>query len=111
MREAVLKANGSRIKKWWSRHHFLSMLLSLVVIIWPESESYTEFRSTLFVFGIYNGALGLWQARFQLARLYKMKALGHAGSIDTSMGDVTALSEKLSPEMLILLPFILFGQV
>lgn len=54
---------------------------------------------------------GLWQARFQLARLYKMKALGYAGAIDTSMGDVTALSEKLSPEMLVLLPFILFGQV
>jgi hypothetical protein len=86
------------------------MLLSLVVIVWPENEAYSSFRSTLFAFGIYNGALGLWQARFQLARLYKMKALGHAGAIDTSMGDVTALSERLSPEMLVLLPFILGGQ-
>ncbi len=87
------------------------MLLSLVVIVWPEGEAYTTFRPTLFFFGFYNGALGLWQARFQLARLYKMKALGHAGAIDTSMGDVTAISERLSPEMLVLLPFILFGQL
>ena len=40
-----------------------------------------------------------------------MKALGKAGYIDASMGDVQAIGEKMDGGMIFLVPFIMFGQV
>ena len=40
-----------------------------------------------------------------------MKALGKAGYIDASMGDVQAIGEEMNGGMLFLIPFIMFAQV
>lgn len=36
LRENILLANGSDIMHWWIYHHYLSMLLALIMLLWPN---------------------------------------------------------------------------
>jgi TMPIT-like protein len=46
LRENILKANGSNIRTWWVVHHYLSIAVSLVLLLWPpHSPSYNVSHS------------------------------------------------------------------
>ncbi|KAG8231844.1 hypothetical protein J437_LFUL008615 [Ladona fulva] len=53
IRESILKVNGSRIKGWWRLHHFISTVLAGVLLIWPNSEAWYEFRTQFMWFNVY----------------------------------------------------------
>lgn len=55
LREHILIANGSRIRAWWLWHHYFSIVLSGVLLIWPDGISYQAFRNQFLVFSIYVG--------------------------------------------------------
>eukprot|EP01136_Pigoraptor_vietnamica_P020799 Opistho-1_new@70190 len=107
LREHILLANGSRIRGWWLTHHYLSITLSAVFLIWPDSPSYRAFRDQFLVFSIYLGCVQLLQYRYQIGRLYALRALGKTDSMevisDTGGGSNSGLS--------LLLPFLAFGYV
>ena len=45
LRENILLANGSDIMHWWIYHHYLSMLLALIMLLWPNPLLLSEARS------------------------------------------------------------------
>ncbi|CAG2063183.1 unnamed protein product, partial [Timema podura] len=53
IRESILKVNGSRIKGWWRLHHFISTVVSGVLLIWPNTAVWYEFRGQLMWFNVY----------------------------------------------------------
>jgi len=53
IRESILKVNGSKVKGWWRVHHFISTVLSGVLLIWPNNSIYYEFRSQFMWFNVY----------------------------------------------------------
>ncbi|EFN88342.1 Transmembrane protein 120-like protein [Harpegnathos saltator] len=53
IRESILKVNGSRIKGWWRFHHFLSTVVSGVLLVWPNTGAWYKFRGQFMWFNVY----------------------------------------------------------
>lgn len=53
IRESILKVNGSRIKGWWRFHHFLSTVVSGVLLVWPNTGAWYSFRGQFMWFNVY----------------------------------------------------------
>lgn len=53
IRESILKVNGSRIKGWWRIHHFISTVCAGVLLVWPITEPWTQFRDQFMWFNTY----------------------------------------------------------
>ena len=106
-REVVLKMNGSNIRGWWFAHHFLSMFLSGLMIIWDKkSEGYPPVRLPLFCFYFYIGAVQVLQYRYQMSRLYALRSLSRVDPMETT----NELSQNLiRHNLLFLLPFLLIA--
>lgn len=51
---AASQVNGSDIKNWWIYHHYVSILLTMVVIGWPDGQSASLSTS------LCRPCLGLW---------------------------------------------------
>lgn len=43
LREHILVANGSRIRPWWIWHHYLSIVVVAILVIWPEGWASRQF--------------------------------------------------------------------
>ncbi|TPX65776.1 hypothetical protein SpCBS45565_g04944 [Spizellomyces sp. 'palustris'] len=110
LREHILLVNGSRIRSWWFGHHYFSIILSGVMLIWPATASYKSIRTPFYVFCLYINILQYFQYRYQRARLYVLVALDRARPMDTLSGD-GFFSGSLEREFLFLLPFLVIGQV
>ncbi|KAK4532581.1 hypothetical protein CCYA_CCYA13G3438 [Cyanidiococcus yangmingshanensis] len=108
LRESVLVANGSNIRRWWRLHHYLSLILAVVVLTWPDGEAYAEFRGEIHFLGLYLSLLQILQARYQMSRLYTLRSLGKAGELDVANTDSPA-QLHWGANMSLLLPAILVG--
>jgi hypothetical protein len=86
-RECVLKVNGSRIRKWWMLHHYLSLTWGVVFLTWPETESYERFRTPFYLFAGAMSLVQILQTNYQLSRLYPLRAVGKASLMDTVWGE------------------------
>ncbi|BAM79918.1 hypothetical protein, conserved [Cyanidioschyzon merolae strain 10D] len=106
LRESVLVANGSNIRRWWRLHHYLSLVLAVVVLTWPDGEAYAEFRGEIHFLGLYLSLLQILQARYQMSRLYTLRSLGKAGELDVANTDSPA-QLHWGANMSLLLPAIL----
>ena len=60
IRESILKVNGSRIKGWWRFHHFLSTVVSGVLLVWPNTGPWYAFRQQFMWFNVYISMLFIW---------------------------------------------------
>ncbi|XP_041456612.1 ion channel TACAN-like isoform X4 [Lytechinus variegatus] len=76
IRESILRHNGSRIKGWWVVHHYLTVLLTSILLIWPDSVSYRMFRNQFMLFSLYLSVVQLMQYYYQSGCLYRLRALG-----------------------------------
>ena len=80
LREAVLKANGSNIRPWWTYHHYYSISLSLVMLTMPPADPVCRvFVKRFNAWAIFQGVNMLLQNRYQRQRLYTRIALGKVG--------------------------------
>lgn len=84
LQEHILIANGSRIKGWWVAHHYVSIILSGLLLIWPDGRVYQLFRRQFLYFSLYLSFVQLLQFRYQSGVLYRLKALGISESMDTT---------------------------
>lgn len=84
LQEHILIANGSRIKGWWITHHYISILLSGFLLIWPDGRVYQMFRGQFFYFSLYLSFVQLLQFRYQSGVLYRLRALGISNSMDVT---------------------------
>lgn len=109
VRENILRTNGSNIRAWWIIHHYFTMMQGVLLLTWPNGESYSRFRQHLHLFGLYNAVLQIFQTRYQMARLYTLRSLGRANEMDVASSDSTQI--HWSETMRLLLPLILLGQL
>ncbi|EDQ90219.1 uncharacterized protein MONBRDRAFT_3096, partial [Monosiga brevicollis MX1] len=84
IRELILKANGSNIKLWWLFHHYSSIVVSAVLLLWSHTPACLEFEYYFKIFSIYQGIVQVMQYRYQSATLYKKRALGESQLLDTT---------------------------
>ncbi|THD25478.1 Transmembrane protein 120A [Fasciola hepatica] len=85
IRERILIANGSRIKGWWNIYHFISTACAGIMLIWPHSRSYDEFRNQFMLFSFYLNIVHCIQYRYQVGCLYKLRALGDRHPMDVTV--------------------------
>ncbi|ODM91872.1 Transmembrane protein [Orchesella cincta] len=85
IRESILKVNGSKIQGWWRMHHFLSMVLSGVLLIWPNNSVYYSFRMQFMWFNVYTSLVQFLQCWYQRGCLYRLKALGERHNMDITI--------------------------
>ncbi|CAG9760574.1 unnamed protein product [Ceutorhynchus assimilis] len=85
IREAVLRANGSKIKLWWRIHHGLSVLTSIVLLVWPENSAWDDFRGQFFRYNLYHCLVQYLQFNYQRGTLYRLKALGQKNPMDITI--------------------------
>ncbi|XP_042892643.1 transmembrane protein 120 homolog [Penaeus japonicus] len=85
IRESILKVNGSRIKGWWRAHHFISTVLSGILLIWPNGETYYAFRKQFMMFNMYISFVQYLQFMYQRGCLYRLKALGERHNMDITI--------------------------
>lgn len=109
VRENILRANGSNIRAWWIIHHYFTMMQGVLLLTWPDGESYARFRRPLHTFGLYNSILMIFQTRYQMARLYTLRSLGLVNEMDVASSDSTQI--HWSETMRLLLPLIVLGQI
>ncbi|KAG7208924.1 hypothetical protein KM043_015103 [Ampulex compressa] len=102
IRESILKVNGSRIKGWWRFHHFLSTVVSGVLLVWPNTGPWYAFRGQFMWFNVYISVVQYLQFRYQRGVLYRLKALGERHNMDITIEEATWHVPVLSAMFLIL---------
>ena len=85
IRSLILKMNGSKMMDWWIFHHYLSMLMAVVFLTWPDAPVYNTYKQQYVLYILFQGFVQLFQNNYQRARHYTSRALGHAGSMDVPM--------------------------
>ncbi|XP_044271311.1 transmembrane protein 120 homolog [Tribolium madens] len=85
IRESILRVNGSKIKGWWMVHHYISAITAAILLIWPESESWNQFRTQFMIFNAYISVVQYLQFRYQQGVLYRLKALGVRDNMDITI--------------------------
>lgn len=106
LQEHILRANGSRIKNWWILHHYLSILLSGFLLIWPDGMIYQIYRNKFFHFSIYLSFVQFLQYNYQQRVLYRLRALGASRTMDVT---VEGVDTKRSTGLGFIAPFLCLG--
>lgn len=106
IRESILKVNGSRIKGWWRFHHFLSTVVSGVLLVWPNTGPWYEFRNQFMWFNVYISVVQYLQFRYQRGVLYRLKALGERDNMDIT---IEGFHSWMWRGLSFLLPFLFIG--
>lgn len=107
LREHILVANGSRIRTWWMLHHYLSIMISVLIVLWPDNAAYALFRQQFHAFSLYLAIVQLLQFRYQMQRLYAMRALGKSDMMETT----SEVSQTRDAGLTLLLPCVIFAHV
>jgi hypothetical protein len=108
IREHILLANGSHIRFWWIAHHYLLIGIGGTLLIWPNGSSYASMRTALVASTVIIGAIQILQYRYQLKRLYTLRALSKVDNMEIT---TDAEHLHLSTGLFFLLPFLFLGHV
>ncbi|KAK7071258.1 hypothetical protein SK128_008990 [Halocaridina rubra] len=108
IRESILKVNGSRIKGWWRAHHFISTIVSGILLIWPNGETYYAFRKQFMLFNMYISSVQYLLFMYQRGCLYRLKALGERDNMDIT---VEGFHYWMWRGLGFIIPFLLIGYI
>jgi len=108
IRESILRINGSRIKGWWVTHHYISCVVSGILLTWKDGECYQQFRLQFIVFTIYIAFVQLMQYQYQSGCLRRLQALGQGHSMDIT---VEGFGSWMFKGLTFLLPFLTLGYI
>ena len=106
LQEQILRANGSRIKGWYVTHHYLSIMVSGFLLIWPASVTYQLFRTQFYCFVLYLSFVQCLQYYYQSGIMYRMHALGHGKDTDTTQDGMRGWMVN---RLKFLVPFLVVG--
>jgi hypothetical protein len=76
LRELVLLSNGSKIKLWWLIHHYGSIIVAAVSLMWPPGTCYASFKTQFMFFSFCLSCVMTVQFFYQRAKLYRQVAMG-----------------------------------
>lgn len=108
LREHILQVNGSRIRIWWIFHHYLSIILTGTLLIWPWGQSFVLYRPCFLLSCIYMAAIQYLQYRYQMTRLYALRALSKIGPMEVTTDSAQV---HVRNNLAFLLPFLLIGHM
>lgn len=108
LREHVLRYNGSTMPRWWIWHHYACVVLAGLLLLWPASRSYYVLRDQLLLFMVYIAAVQILQYRYQMSRLYTLRALSRVSPLQMT---TDTASVHISRQLIFLLPLLLLGHV
>ncbi|KOC67116.1 Transmembrane protein 120 like protein [Habropoda laboriosa] len=108
IRESILKVNGSRIKGWWRFHHFLSTVVSGLLLVWPNTGPWYAFRQQFMWFNVYISVVQSLQFCYQRGVLYRLKALGERHNMDIT---IEGFHSWMWRGLSFLLPFLFVGYI
>jgi hypothetical protein len=108
IREIILLVNGSAILLWWIYHHYISLSLSLLAMIFPNPYVLGRFRSDFLWFALLQGTIMYMQNAYQKKRLYVRKTLGKAKAIDVDSSE-TLVEKPTDLKLLIPLLYALYA--
>ncbi|EFC40706.1 predicted protein [Naegleria gruberi] len=111
LRENILAVNGSNIKAWWIRHHYLSIFLVITMLTWPETAFYQAYRPYFLLYALYASIVQVLQYKYQKERLYVRTAIGKSNMMDVANSDSSQVVVESSLALVFLLPFIFIGQI
>lgn len=103
LRENILQANGSNIQSWWIIHHYISIVISVVMLLYPSDWLKIDRKNEFLWFGLLQGVIMLIQNRYQQRRSYVRKTLGKATQVDVDTSET--LVEKPT-DLKILIPLL-----
>lgn len=106
IRETILRCNGSRIKTWWISHHYISTVVTGIMVTWPDSPEYQIFRTRFLYFCLYLGFVQYVQYKYQREQLYKLRALGESKGLEVT---VEGFSSWMWRGMRFLIPMLFLG--
>jgi len=106
IRESVLIVNGSKIKGWWLYHHFITCVLCGIILTWPDTACYRQYRILFLATCFYIGIVTLLQCQYQRGCLRRLRALGHRHAMDIT---VEGFHSWMFKGLTFLLPFLVFG--
>ncbi|XP_053986840.1 transmembrane protein 120 homolog [Hylaeus volcanicus] len=106
IRESILKVNGSKIRGWWRFHHFLSTVVSGVLLVWPNTGPWYAFRQQFMWFNVYISVVQYLQFCYQRGVLYRLKALGERHNMDIT---IEGFHSWMWRGLSFLLPFLFVG--
>ncbi|XP_059482881.1 transmembrane protein 120 homolog [Neocloeon triangulifer] len=106
IRESILKVNGSRIKGWWRIHHFISTVAAGVLLIWPNTSTWFQFRTQFMWFNLYISVVQYLQFRYQQGVLYRLRTLGERHNMDIT---IEGFHSWMWKGLSFLLPFLYIG--
>uniref|UniRef100_A0AAX7UQH8 Transmembrane protein 120A n=1 Tax=Astatotilapia calliptera TaxID=8154 RepID=A0AAX7UQH8_ASTCA len=95
-----------RIKGWWVFHHYISAVLSSVMLTWPEGNLYHMFRNQFLAYSLYQSFVQCLQCYYQSGCLYRLRALGERHNMDLT---VEGFQSWMWKGLTFLLPFLFFG--
>jgi TMPIT-like protein len=109
LRQHILCVNGSRIRSWWTLHHYLVVLMLWIMLVSPSTPSFKRIMNPFNLFGIYICAVKFLQYRYQQQRLKTLVALDTAVPMDTigGQGEIT----QVETPFVLLIPFLVLAQV
>mmetsp|Transcript_19788 Transcript_19788/g.64325 ORF Transcript_19788/g.64325 Transcript_19788/m.64325 type:complete len:354 (-) Transcript_19788:48-1109(-) len=106
LRENLLRVNGSGVRAWWIKQHYLSMLLNLVMLTTQpglleagrrgSASPLAEFVVRLLGFSVLQGLIMFLQNKYQRKRLYTRIALGKASTMDIVGSQPSSLRGQLT---------------
>jgi len=103
LRENILQVNGSNIMNWWIYHHYITMLISFLMMCLPDGGIVSTKLEAFFTLCLAQGIVMAVQNSYQSKRLYVRKTLGKASYIDVDASET--LVEKPS-DLKVLVPML-----
>ncbi|XP_062512299.1 transmembrane protein 120B-like [Corticium candelabrum] len=108
IREHILRQNGSEIRGWWVLHHYLSIVVSACILIWPVDDTYQMFRMNFMMFSLYISFVQFLQYYYQVGTLYRLLTLGRVHELDITRD---GLRIKTWSDMKYLIPALIIGYI
>lgn len=78
------------------------------MLIWPAGSCFPKFRTQLLVFCSYVASVQFLQYRYQMSRLYTLRALSKVGPMETT---TESAQVHVRTTLAFLLPFLIIGNV
>mmetsp|Transcript_39401 Transcript_39401/g.47799 ORF Transcript_39401/g.47799 Transcript_39401/m.47799 type:complete len:383 (-) Transcript_39401:799-1947(-) len=96
LRESVLKMNGSKIPDWWIYHHYLSIVVVMIMITLPvDSPAVDQWIAWYVSWAFMQGMIMFLQNRYQRRRMYTRIAMGKSSNMDVVGGDASGINGQL----------------
>jgi hypothetical protein len=86
-RENILQVNGSSIKNWWIYHHYVSVAICTILLVWPDADITALKKRQFLLFAAVQGGVMFFQNIYQKRRNYVRRSLGQASQVDVESSE------------------------